>query len=271
MTHFFLKLLLILATSFAFSDVHNNLNAPDLDKEISQDFDSEQPALALKEDLKKDQSGKPKSMGIKADPSGCSNTVIPISSFQKKEKENSLSTYWQHPYFIEARGAYFLFTESRLKQYYSPAPLWGLEFDGQIYRYLYGWTAVSYLTANGKTTPDHKSTTLSLVPLSAGLKCIYTNYLVQPYAGIGIEALYGKEKTDSPVLANNRQNWGCGGIFKVGFLTYFTQYIFLDFYTDYSIQKLHLKTLGPSKPQIEFVNSADLSGFSFGMSLGGGF
>lgn len=201
------------------------------------------------------------------------STNLPTSHDRQKppQKAKMSNDHWKPFCFLEARGAYFLWTDSTVKSVYSPGALCGLEFDCRLYEQLYSWVGVDYLCKGGKTLPDHKSTTLTLVPISAGLKWIYTVYRAQPYLGAGIEAFYGKETIDSSVFAHSRANWGCGGIFKAGLLVYLIDHLFLDLYADYSLQKLNLKKLPASAPQLELVNSVNLSGFSFGLGLGYGF
>lgn len=203
---------------------------------------------------------------------------FPVSSCAEKnasqEKMNSETQFPQFC-FLEFRGAYFLSTSHSLREIYSPAALCGLEFDCHLYKQLYAWVGAGYLKRRGTSRPTNTTTTLTLVPINAGMKWIYTMYRVQPYLGVGAEATYGHEKVRNPpdtsIFIPSRSDWAWGGIFKIGFLVYFVDHLFLDFYTDYSLRTLNLKKLSSSSPHLEFVNSVNLSGFSFGAGLGYGF
>lgn len=178
---------------------------------------------------------------------------------------------WVKSGFLEIRGAYFLPIQHTFRTIYCPTFFWGLEWNGQLYQQLYGWIGANYLRKHGHTIPDHSPTTLTMVPLSLGLKWIYNSYRVQPYLGVGQEITYEHEKTNSNIFVHSRSNWSYGGIFKIGFLVYATHHLFLDFYTDYSLRTLRLQKLSSSLPQWEWIHSIDLSGFNFGAGLGYGF
>lgn len=187
-----------------------------------------------------------------------------------KRKKNTYAE-WTKFCSLEFRGAYFLPTSSAFQTAYSGGALWGLEADFRLNKSLYTWLSVNFFREKGTPLIGTGSMNLTMLPLNLGLKWIWTSHKVQPYVGVGIEAIYANEQSNNSLALRNRSSWGCGGIFKTGLLCYFTAHFFLDFYTDYSLRPLHLRHLSSSTPQLELIHFADLSGFSFGSALGYGF
>ena len=167
-------------------------------------------------------------------------------------------------YFVEAKASYFYPTGGAFREVYSGGALYGLEFDCQAWKQLYVWADIGYFTKAGHTVSDQDYTRLTMVPISSGLKYIYNKHRAQPYVGIGAETTYLQIHTNSQYLIRSNSNWGIGGIFKAGVLINLCHGLMLDFHTDYSQMKVHM---GSDKKAV-VIQSADLSGFAFGGSLG---
>lgn len=174
-----------------------------------------------------------------------------------------LSTVEAHDILFEAKGAYFLPTDSNTREIYHNGGLYSLEASYSRCSRCYVYSSAGYLYSTGKTKQSKSNTALIYVPLSVGLKYIFTIDSVRPYLGAGPLVSYVHTKDDSSFVVKIRTKWGIGAIIKTGVMYEMTERSFIDFFVDYSFMNIDFKNTSQT-----LGRKADISGLSIGGGLG---
>lgn len=182
------------------------------------------------------------------------------------ENTRSSSRNYFDEFLIEAKAAYFLPMGRRFEKIYHGGGIYGLEFSFKTKDFLYAWTSVDFFSKSGhgygSFCEGHSSTKIFFVPLGAGLKIFFPVSILDLWLGGGVLTTYVHVKDeDLPVISK----WGVGGILKGGALVNWTNYLFLDFFADYSFMTV---SFNDSLGGTVIPYKGDLSGWSFGASLG---
>lgn len=166
---------------------------------------------------------------------------------------------------LEFRAAYFHPTGSRFDDIYGGSGIYNLELSVQTWCDLYTWLSVGYLRETGRTKELKTKTTFQMVPLGIGFKYLFSCGCFNPYlgAGLGVTWMDVDNKTS---FAHDVDDWGVGGVFKIGSLWNFCDCWFLDLFIDYTYMCLGFS--GTKSDPFVFRNDADISGFSFGAGIG---
>ena len=166
-----------------------------------------------------------------------------------------------HDCFLEGKIGYFLPTNNRFQKIYPGGPIYGLEFDYQIWNPIYSWIEIDYFTKTGRTEESGDHTQIQLVQLSLGFQWIYNQHWIQPYIGAGPQATYLNSHVDSEFLIRKESKWGIGALFKTGFVAKISKAFLIDLFTNYSWQTMDMHR--PHQKKL-VTHKANVSGFSFG-------
>lgn len=176
-----------------------------------------------------------------------------------------------HDVILEVKGAYFLPTDHLFKKIYGGNGIVGAEVTFELCNQFYGYVAVDYLSAKGKSIGFCSLTKMSMTNLELGFKYFFPYECFLPYFDgdfyIGIGVLPTRLHTNdcSPFVIESRTKWSCGGILKTGVYFNLPQCFVLDVFFDYSFVNVHYAC----EPG-EFTGShtAHLSGCWFGAGIG---
>lgn len=171
-----------------------------------------------------------------------------------------------HRWLLEAKAAYFFFTDSRIRDIFSTGTgIYGLEVSYQAWNWLYGWASGSFLTKEGHSTAAHHRTHVTLVPLALGLKFVHSFNCFDFYAGLGALYSYFHTKDHSPYVIPSTSKWGWGGTAKVGLLFYPYKCLFIDIFSDYSYMKFDVHK---HSERTIYSHDPNFSGVSIGGGIG---
>lgn len=154
---------------------------------------------------------------------------------------------------LEVKGGYFLPTEKVFKDVYGGGPLYGGEFDVRLSGGLSLWVGADYYKKKGKLTFTQEETTLTLKPISGGVRYLLGVGRLQPYVAIGVA--YVKYREESVIGSIDEGDVGFLG--QAGVRLKVAGGFFLDAQARYSTCKAEPADV-----------SADLGGFHAGLGLG---
>ncbi len=168
---------------------------------------------------------------------------------------------------LEFRAGYFRPTDCVFRNIVdNKAALFGPEVTFHMYRCIYGFTSIDFLTKNGRSLGLQNSTDIFMLPLGIGLKWMEEiSNCVTGYVGLGFQPTFLRTKDCSPFVCQKRHKWGFGGIAKAGVYVDWQENWFLDFFVDYSFVKV--KPFCCDIPNVQ-PRKADLSGVIIGGGLG---
>lgn len=170
------------------------------------------------------------------------------------------------PILLEAKAGFFVPTSHLFRKIYGiGGGIYGLEFSIESRKNLYAWTSFNYFTKSGHSQGSHNKTSLSFIPIAFGFKYIFPFCNWDIYLAAGALATYLHINDHSSFVIRPLNKWGVGGIAKFGALWNITDWIFLDFFGDYSYMKIDFhNTRGGTLVR----HDANISGFSFGGGFG---
>lgn len=169
---------------------------------------------------------------------------------------------------LQIRAGYFDLKDHRAREIYNNG---GIEVEIEAARkigcYVDLWGNFNYFWKNGHSTGLKEKTHLDLYTLSLGLKHFFPLYRERLYFYLGIGGALGilKIKDNSSFVKKHRDQAFGGGVAKGGFLYFFKQCFFFDFFTDYYYLPSHFKG---SRMRNLTGNNPDLGGFRFGLGFG---
>ncbi|MBN1914545.1 MAG: outer membrane beta-barrel protein [Parachlamydiales bacterium] len=158
-------------------------------------------------------------------------TNVPI----KENKYNSFKTIW------EIKPSYFHFQDNTFRDILgSGHGMFSVEIDWLICHFLALFAEAGYLYTKGHTLQEQIPTSLQVVPLSLGLKGIFSmNSLAGLYAKIGPNWLYLKEHSDYSYFQHNVDKNTFGVTAGVGLFLHIAEHMCLDFFSNYLYGKKH--------------------------------
>lgn len=192
---------------------------------------------------------------------------------------------------LEVRGAYINLPGKAIKKVYGGNWIdYEVEAAKRIHRFVEIWGGVDWASRHATVREyargydessgfNYKETSrIFVLPVSLGVKLIYPIIpFVDIYAGAGVCYSFLKIKnvckedysyrglSEAPLRkAIYKNNWG--GVFKVGFQVAMSESTFLDFFTDYYMQRFQISR--KKDPRNLFHKELDCSGFKFGMGFG---
>ena len=188
---------------------------------------------------------------------------------------------------MEVRGAYYYLPNKSVKKIYTDQWLdYQVEVAKRVHNFVEVWGGVSWASKHGHMHERagyyhyrfKNSTSMSVIPVSLGLKAIYPILpFVDVYAGIGGCYSFLRIKnfckenyayhglSESPFKKAIYKN-AFGGIFKIGLQYAMSSSTYLDFFGDYYTQYFHLSHKRDRRDV--FNHSVDCSGFKVGLGFG---
>ena len=168
---------------------------------------------------------------------------------------------------MEVKAGYFHPTNHRFRKIYpGGGGIYGAEVSLQTWKGVYAWISGSYFSESGRSLGERDRTIITMVPLGAGLKCLFdVTRHARLYFGGGALGTYLNTQDHSPYVIKSVHKWGAGGIVKAGSLVTLGKVFFLDFFADYSFMKIDCDNTHHDKL---VRHDADLSGWSLGGAIG---
>lgn len=167
---------------------------------------------------------------------------------------------------VEQRAAYYLPVDSNTRNTFSGNGIYGVDINVQLWKYVFGCVGASIYYDYGKSSDKSATANLYYVPIDFAIKAVY-NYegTYRPYLGAGITAGFIAVDTSDPYLIRSNTTWDAGGIFKVGTLFNPTGPLQIDIFINCHVQPYHFSRKGDLNV---FLNSGNITGFSFGGGIG---
>ena len=135
---------------------------------------------------------------------------------------------------LEVKGGYFLPTEKVFRDVYDGGGLsYGGEFDFRVSGGLSVWLGADYFKKDGKLTFTQEATTLTLKPISGGVRYSLGVGMMRPYVALGVT--YVKYREESVIGSIDEGDVGFLG--QVGVRLGFASRFFLDVQGRYSTCK----------------------------------
>lgn len=171
---------------------------------------------------------------------------------------------------IEAKGGYFFFASSKMRQVYDGG--WDIQLSSSIPVWnplkklslnVYG--SVEFLRCSGHSTEEHYKTHIWELPINVGLKPIFLlSQQVQYYWTLGPRYFFIHQHNLSPYVDKNKSKNGVGLFVNTGFNFIFYKHLVIDLFSEYSYAKIHF----PSSIFNVYTRDIQVGGFTFGGSLG---
>ncbi len=173
-----------------------------------------------------------------------------------------VATTAAHDILVEAKGSIFVPTNEAFRDIYNNCGDFGLEFTGNLFDHLYGFTSVDFLFKDGQTVVFNSSTRMNIVNIGVGAKYFVPFKHGDFYIGLGIEPTYFCTHNQVPEMVKQAR-WTCGGIAKSGVILNMPNSFFVDLFFDYSFVKADFYTGSPVQ-----LKEAHLDGCLFGIGVG---
>ncbi|MDP1608155.1 MAG: hypothetical protein Q8L98_02440 [Chlamydiales bacterium] len=171
---------------------------------------------------------------------------------------------------IEAKGGYFFFASSKMRQVYDAG--WDIQLSSSVPCWnpletlslnVYG--SVEFLRCSGNSTEEHYKTYIWELPINVGLRPIFLiSQQVQYYFTLGPRYFFIRQHNSSPYVDKNKSRNGVGFFVNTGFNFIFYKHLVIDLFGEYSYTKtrFHSSTSGI------YTRDIQVGGFTFGGGLG---
>lgn len=163
----------------------------------------------------------------------------------------------------EFRVSYFYFTESVLRDIFPDATMnYHFSLMHPLCHGFYAWGNVSYLHQEGLSLEGENKTTITLAPVTLGLKYftpVCYNW-TKAYIGVGGRYTYLTNQNHSPFVKRGVYRSGLGATATGGLIFRFNRGFTLDLFTDVSVCKMHF---GHPHPGVT-NESTHFGGWDFG-------
>ncbi|MCB0386391.1 MAG: hypothetical protein KDD43_13445, partial [Bdellovibrionales bacterium] len=117
-----------------------------------------------------------------------------------------------------------------------------LPFTQPFLKDLYLFGGFNYLDAEGHSLGGHDQTEIRIIPLSLGLKYMYTaiegSNPLKLYLGAGFRYFFVRVKNDVSFVKSRVTKSGLGGVVEGGALYFINNVVFLNGFIDYSFRNL---------------------------------
>jgi hypothetical protein len=154
---------------------------------------------------------------------------------------------------VELQGAYFRPADSAFREIYGSGPIFGVQFDLDVWGGLGFWASGARFRREGTLTLTDETTTITLTPLALGVRYALGFAGLKAYAGLGIGFVRYRE--ESPLGNVDQGDFGFVG--QAGFLLGLLGPLFVDLQARYT--KCVAEPAGVK---------ADLGGLQAGLGLG---
>jgi hypothetical protein len=135
----------------------------------------------------------------------------------------------------------------------------------RVWKPLYIYGAVEYISAEGRSIGGHEKTHLRLVPLSLGVQYILPiTFDCKYYLTVGPRLFFFHQKNHSRGVPSTVNKWGCGGFVNTGFMYYLSHHIIIDVFGEYSYMRMHFE----SHRKNVSGNTLQVGGLTLGAGIG---
>ncbi len=169
-----------------------------------------------------------------------------------------MNSEWDCGWDVEIRSAYVYPTKNLVRKIYRGARFdVEAELSKQLIDRWSAWCNFTYFNKRGHSLGVPEPTTLTLYPLSFGLKYVCpVSCCVDVYAGAGFNYTWMRLFNDSDFVEKHVRKARFGATFKSGIYKNITENLFLDAFVDYLYIPMHL------------TNVDNVGGFRIGLGLG---
>jgi outer membrane protein W len=175
---------------------------------------------------------------------------------------------------VEFRTSYFYPSSSRFRQIFDRQRI-NYQLTGSFpichawWSRLNLWTAVNYLSLEGRSTGIGDRTSLRMIPVTLGLKYFLPSLCCKGspdfYIAGGMKYYFVHNYNDSNYVQKSIDRKGWGGVAEVGCLFSIRDCYVLDLFAAYSFKSFH----GPSSSNPYVISSRmKLDGFDIGVGVG---
>lgn len=167
---------------------------------------------------------------------------------------------------IELKAGYFFFTDSKMQHVYDHGG-YDVQISGSypIYCFLHLYGSVEYLEKSGQSSGGHQRTFLWEIPLSLGLRSIFSiNDNLSYYLTIGPRYFFVRVHNHSTFVPEHMHEDGCGGFANTGLLYTLCDHFTFDVFGEYSYKRLHFHS---NKPNTQ-GHTVQVGGLTFGGGFG---
>ncbi len=170
---------------------------------------------------------------------------------------------------VEAKAGYFFFTDSTLKKVYKDGGLdLQLSESYPIWDWLHIYGSVEYATRHGHSLGQHQKTTFQQVPLSLGLKPVFSvSHRVDYYFTLGPRYSFAWARNSSSFVDHRVSGNGIGLFANTGFLYKFENHFTFNLFGEYSYVPINFHA---SKQNV-MAHRKNVGGWTFGGGLGWSF
>lgn len=168
---------------------------------------------------------------------------------------------------LEFRASYFRPYSKALRESLNDwAVDYALEATIPVWRGLNVWSAVDYFSKSGKTAGFNKPTHLTIVPLTLGLKYIFSiNRYYGIYAGGGARYYFVEMVNRVFPIYRTTHRYGFGGIVEFGNMICISDHFLIDIFASCSFKKVDgLGSLPPNATS----EKLDVGGWNIGAGIG---
>jgi len=185
----------------------------------------------------------------------------PIRQEPEKEEEQKK----ENDYLFEVKPSYFYFHDNTARDLYNKGGFMiSLEFHGRIYENLFWFSELGFLYKDGHDYNLDTDTDIFLMPLSFGLKGIYSiNNFIQLYAKIAPNWVWVTTWDDYPFFDSSKSRSTFGASFGIGAIFFPVENCAIDLFVGFLYDK---KTFKDKAQNIKF--SRYFGGMPFGIGLG---
>lgn len=191
-----------------------------------------------------------------SDEQDCLCPIESLACAETLERDNTLNI----------KVGYFIFSDAKMRKIYNKGGL-----DVQIsrsfplWKWLYAYGSVEYLSRHGKSLNGHQKTKIWEVPLSLGLKAIIPFCQeIQYYLTLGPRYFFVHVHNRSSYVSRNLNKNDLGGFVNMGLNFFPCQNLQVDVFGEYSYGRLHFH----SSKTHSYGRSVQIGGFTFGAGLG---
>lgn len=205
--------------------------------------------------------------------------LLTISSIQAGSDESTCYDDSHEPSFcfqeaccntfsVEAQYAAFFPVDSKVRRIYGSAlPAFTLEGNWR-YQCWDLWLNGSYIFGHGHSTgPCKNKTHLNLVPISLGVKYLYSLCdCMEVYFGLGACYSFLNTRDHSEFVHEKVSSKGFGGVIKTGFVYNYCENFFLEGVLNYTYQRFTFSST--SVDPFVYRQDANLSSLQLGLGFG---
>jgi outer membrane protein len=165
----------------------------------------------------------------------------------------------------ELKFGYYRFNSHKLREIYGAALDLQLSASYPVWKPLYIYGSVEYITARGKSRGGYEKTRVHIVPLSLGLQFVTKAAKdLKYYLTLGPRYYFFMQRNHSPAVDHHVNGNGLGGFVNTGFIYYLSSRWVIDVFGEYGYKRLQFH----SHKQNVTGQSVQVGGLTLGGAIG---